>query len=215
MIQVRKQALFALSTMSTSSTSSYTEIQIQLTESTLVHSELTQITAIMTEQRQQKIRSRKPIQKVGAVIAEQARKKIHEKIVKEHVIEEARERRQRRERKRVVNLEHKLQLRAGIDARRAERARKRELPEFQRSNPDTEPPRELLQVIIDPGVKRKTREEEEEEEMELQRQLAAMGVGFGVRGSPSGHPIRSEGRSLMINSSIDRGGSSKHVQSLQ
>ncbi|OAF59960.1 hypothetical protein VC83_03138 [Pseudogymnoascus destructans] len=78
----------------------------------------------------------------------------------------------------MVNLEYKLQLRAGIDARRAEQARKRELLEFQRSNPDTKPPRELLQVTIDPGIKRKRQEEEEEDEMELQRQLAAKEGSF-------------------------------------
>ena len=86
--------------------------------------------------------------------------------------------RDRRERKRMVNLEYTLQLRAGIDARRAERVRKRELLEFQRSNPDTELPRELLQVIIDPYIERRRREEEEEEEEQLRRQLAAEESGF-------------------------------------
>ena len=76
--------------------------------------------------------------------------------------------------KAYVKIEYKLQLRAGIDARRVERVRKRELLEFQRSNPDTEPPRELLQVIIDPDVERRRREEEEE----LQRQLAVEESGF-------------------------------------
>ncbi|OAF60390.1 hypothetical protein VC83_03269 [Pseudogymnoascus destructans] len=109
----------------------------------------------MSEQRQRKVRSRKSIQKGGAVTVEQARKKIHTKIVKEQEREEARE---RRERKRMVNLEYKLQLRAGIDARRAERVRKRELLEFQRSNPDTELPRELLEVIIDPEIRLTTHE---------------------------------------------------------
>ena len=152
-------------------TSSYTEIQIQLTESTLVHSELTQITAVMTEQRQRKVRSRKSIQKGGAVTVEQARKKIHDKKVKEQVKEQAKE---MRERKRMLNIEHKLQLRAGIDAHKAEKARKRELLEFQKSNPYTEPPQELLQVIIDPDVERRSREEEEE----LQQQLAIEESGY-------------------------------------
>ena len=66
---------------------------------------------------------------------------IHDKKVKEQVKEQAKE---MRERKRMLNIEHKLQLRAGIDARKAEKARKRELLEFQKSNPYTEPPQELL-----------------------------------------------------------------------
>ena len=74
-----------------------------MTESTLVHSELTQITAVMTEQRQRKVRSRKSIQKGGAVTVEQARKKIHDKKVKEQVKEQAKE---MRERKRMLNIEH-------------------------------------------------------------------------------------------------------------
>ena len=129
-------------------TSSYMEIQTQLTETELFRSELTQITMVMTEQRQRKVRSRKSIQNGGAITVEQARKKIHEKIVKEEAREEAKE---KRERRRMLSIEYKLQLRAGIDARRAERVRKRELLEFQRSNPDSEPPRELLQAIIEIG----------------------------------------------------------------
>ena len=126
---------------------------------------------VMTEQRQRKVRSRKSIQNGGAITVEQARKKIHEKIVKEEAREEAKE---KRERRRMLSIEYKLQLRAGIDARRAERVRKRELLEFQRSHPDSEPPRELLQAIIDPDVERRRREEEEE----LQRQLAVEESGF-------------------------------------
>jgi hypothetical protein len=57
-------------------TSSLVKIQVQLTESMLVHSELTQITSVMIEQRQRKVRSRKSIQKGGAVSVEQARRKI-------------------------------------------------------------------------------------------------------------------------------------------
>ncbi|ELR08050.1 hypothetical protein GMDG_08591 [Pseudogymnoascus destructans 20631-21] len=99
----------------------------------------------------------------------------------------------------MVNLEHKLQLRAGIDARRAEQARKRELLEFQRSNPDTKPPRELLQVTIDPGIKRKRQEEEEEDEMELQRQLAAKEGSFVGFSSLNYDLIASEDESLPDN----------------
>src|ERR1700716_255881 len=156
-------------------TSSYTEIQVQLTESTLVQLELTQITAKMTEQRQRKVRSRKSIQKGGAVTVEQARKKISEKKAKEEAIEQARE---IRERKRMVNIEQKLQLRAGIDARKAEKARKQELLKFQKSNPRAKPPAELLKVIIDPDVERRKRVEEDEEGEELQRQLAVEESGF-------------------------------------
>ncbi|ELR06216.1 hypothetical protein VC83_07902 [Pseudogymnoascus destructans] len=78
----------------------------------------------------------------------------------------------------MVNLEYKLQLRAGIDAQRAERVRKRELLEFQRSNPDTELPRELLEVIIDPDIERRRQKEEEEKEEQLHRQLASEESGF-------------------------------------
>ncbi|OAF60454.1 hypothetical protein VC83_03624 [Pseudogymnoascus destructans] len=105
----------------------------------------------MSEQRQRKVRSRKSIQKGGAVTVE-PRKKIHTKIVKEQEREEARE---RRERKRMVNLEYKLQLRAGIDARRAERG-----------------------VIIDPDIERRRQKEVEEKEEQLHRQLAAEESGF-------------------------------------
>ncbi|OAF54542.1 hypothetical protein VC83_09197 [Pseudogymnoascus destructans] len=55
-----------------------------------------------------------------------------------------------------------MQLRAGIDARKAERTRKKDLHEFQKSNPDTEPPIGLRTEIIDPDVTQKKREEEEE-----------------------------------------------------
>ncbi|KAL5351021.1 hypothetical protein ACLOAV_004595 [Pseudogymnoascus australis] len=107
----------------------------------------------------------------GAVTVEQARRKIYEKKVKEQVREQAKE---RRERKRMVNLEHKLQLRAGIDARKAEKARRQELLEFQKRNPRTEPPRELLQAIVDPDIERRRREED----AELQRQLAVEESGY-------------------------------------
>ncbi|ELR04213.1 hypothetical protein GMDG_06628 [Pseudogymnoascus destructans 20631-21] len=78
----------------------------------------------------------------------------------------------------MVNLEYKLQLRAGIDARRAERVRKRELLEFQRSNPDTELPRELFEIIIDPDIKRRRQKEEEEKEEQLHWQLATEESSF-------------------------------------
>jgi hypothetical protein len=139
--------------------SSYTEIQTQLTEAELFQSELVQITTIMTEQRQRKVRSRKSIQKGGAITVEHARQRIYEKKVKEQLLEEARE---KRERTRMVNVERKMQLRAGIDARKAERTRKKDLHEFQKSNPDTEPPIGLRTEIIDPDVTQKKREEEEE-----------------------------------------------------
>lgn len=152
-------------------TSSVTKIQVQLTESTLVHSELTQITAMMIEQRERKVISRKSIQKGGPITVEQARKKIHEKKVKEQTKEHAKE---MRERRRMLNIEHKLQIRAGINARKAEKARRRELLQFQKDNPRIEPPKELLQVIVDPDIERHKREEE----AELQRQLANEDGGF-------------------------------------
>ncbi|OAF61262.1 hypothetical protein VC83_01967 [Pseudogymnoascus destructans] len=113
----------------------------------------------MTEQRQRKVRSRKSIQKGGAITVEHARQRIYEKKVKEQLLEEARE---KRERTRMVNVERKMQLRAGIDARKAERTRKKDLHEFHKSNPDTEPPIGLHTEIIDPDVTQKKREEEEE-----------------------------------------------------
>ncbi|OAF59981.1 hypothetical protein VC83_03085 [Pseudogymnoascus destructans] len=131
----------------------------ELTEAELFQSELVQITTIMTEQRQRKVRSRKSIQKGGAITVEHARQRIYEKKVKEQLLEEARE---KRERTRMVNVECKMQLRAGIDARKAERTRKKDLHEFQKSNPDTEPTIGLRTEIIDPDITQKKREEEEE-----------------------------------------------------
>ncbi|OAF54508.1 hypothetical protein VC83_09263 [Pseudogymnoascus destructans] len=64
----------------------------------------------------------------------------------------------------MVNVERKMQLRAGIDARKAERTRKKDLHEFQKSNPDTEPPIGLRTEIIDPDVTQKKRKEKEEED---------------------------------------------------
>lgn len=42
---------------------------------------------------------------------------------------------------------------------------KKVLLEFQRSNPYTEPPRELLQVISDPDIERRRREDEEHDRL--------------------------------------------------
>ncbi|ELR04902.1 hypothetical protein GMDG_00161 [Pseudogymnoascus destructans 20631-21] len=64
----------------------------------------------------------------------------------------------------MVNVERKMQLRAGIDARKAERTQKKDLHEFQKSNPDMEPPIGLRTEIIDPDVTQKKRKEKEEED---------------------------------------------------
>ncbi|ELR07719.1 hypothetical protein GMDG_02741 [Pseudogymnoascus destructans 20631-21] len=115
----------------------------------------------MTEQRQQKVRSRKSIQKGGAITVEHARQRIYEKKVKEQLLEEARE---KRERTRMVNIERKMQLHAGINAQKAERTWKKDLHEFQKSNPDTEPPIGLRTEIIDLDVTQKKCKEKEEED---------------------------------------------------
>jgi hypothetical protein len=72
----------------------------------------------------------------------------------------------------------KLQLRAGIDARRAEWVRKRKLLESQSSNPDTELPRKLLQVTIDPDIERRRREKEKDEGEQLHRRSPPKRVGL-------------------------------------
>ncbi|ELR10635.1 hypothetical protein GMDG_08750 [Pseudogymnoascus destructans 20631-21] len=64
----------------------------------------------------------------------------------------------------MVNIERKMQLRAGIDAWKAERTWKKDLHEFQKSNLDTEPPIGLHTKIIDPDVTQKKRKEKEEED---------------------------------------------------
>lgn len=102
---------------------------------------------------------------------EQAWKKWREKEAKERAMEQAQE---VKEQKRLLNIEHKFQVRAGINARKAERSWKQELLHFQKSNLNITPPARLLTTIIDPDVERKRWEGKGE----LAQQLATEACGY-------------------------------------
>jgi len=129
-------------------------VQAQLTESTLLLSELKQITTQVSDQKKRRIRSRKSLQKGGSYSVAKAHRAIAEKKSKEQKKSAEKE---ARAFKKLQNTERRMQERKGIDARRAERDRKKTILQLQKRGDHI--PIELLTPIPDPDVERKIEEE--------------------------------------------------------
>ena len=129
-------------------------MQAQLTENSLLLSQLDKITTQVSEQMKRKVRSRKSIQRGGIYSVSKAQRAIAEKEAKE---QKKRVEKEARAFKKLQNIERRMQERKGIDARWAERERKKTILQLQKRGDHI--PIELLTPIPDPDVERKIEEE--------------------------------------------------------
>jgi hypothetical protein len=131
---------------------------VQLTETTILHKEVDHLTTTISSQTKRKIRSRKSIQRGGVYTVSEAHRLIAEKKAKEEKLCAERE---VRASKKLQRMEAEMERKKGVDARRAERARKKALLQLQRSGAPI--PGQLLVPIPDPDVERKKQEEQAEQ----------------------------------------------------